>query len=302
VSVKNKKSKGNMHREFTKRFALLAGLGLSAGLAVAGPVIIDGTDANDHGFVSGGVNQDGWRYMQSALQNIGGAVGNGNKIVVNLGTSGSQAGAAINSAFTLSSLVPAGWTMVTIDGAANIGSFLAGNTVGGVNLTTAGLLYLPTSGLSSGDADSSELAQFNANAGAIASFVSGGGGLFAMGETGVGKFGWLSTLIAGITVTDIGGGGSASGLNLTPAGAAAFPGLPNSEVQAAIPWHEFFGGNLGSLSVLGVGDAGQAVIIGGGAGTVIQTNPVPETVSLAFTAPFLAGLLFLGGFIRRQKA
>jgi hypothetical protein len=270
---------------FKKTSALFVGLSLATGMAVAGPVIIDGTDANEHGGVSGGVNQTGWLYMQRALENVGGAVGNGNKIVVDLGTSGSTAGAAINSAFNLSSLVGAGWTKVNIDGFANIASFLAGNTVNGVSLATAGLLYLPTYQNAAGDLDFNEMAAINAGAASIATFVGGagnpsvGGGLFSQGESGVGAYGWLQTLVTGILPVDVGGGGINTPINLTAAGVAAFPGLPNSAVQQAIPWHGYFGGNLGSLSVLGTaldGNFTRNVIIGGGAGTVITPNPVPE--------------------------
>jgi len=272
---------------------------------LAGPIIIDGTDANDHGGVSAGVNQQGWLYMQKALENLGPLVGNGNKIVVNFGATSGQAGAAINSAFGLSSLVGAGWTKVDIDGAANIASYLAGNIVNGVSLGTTGIMYLPTAGLSGGDMDSTELAAVNAAATAIATFVGGagvpalGGGLFAMGEDGVGAFDWLSTLIPGIVVTDVGGGGIGTNISLTGAGSTAFPGLTNAQLSGADPWHNYFSGNLGSLSVLGTAPDGgntRNIILGGGAGTTITPNPpgVPDSgatlamLGLAFTG--IAGL------------
>src|SRR5688500_12985826 len=103
-----------MKNRFAIPLAATAALALSFSTAFAGPVIIDGTDANEHGFVSGGVNQAGWEYMQKALQNVGGAVGNGNKIVVDLGSSAGDARDAINSAFSLSTLVGAGWTIVHV--------------------------------------------------------------------------------------------------------------------------------------------------------------------------------------------
>ena len=77
--------------------------------AWAGPVIIDGTDANNYGFAAGCMNVDGWLYMQRVLENLAAQVpASAAKVVVNLGTSGRQAGAAITSAFTLSSLPAAG--------------------------------------------------------------------------------------------------------------------------------------------------------------------------------------------------
>ena len=275
-----------IRRRTTGIGALLA---LSASIGIAGPIIIDGTDANDHGSAPGGVNANGWEYMQKALQNIAGQVGNGNKIVVDLGTTGGQAGTAINSAFGLSTLVGSGWTLIHVDGAANITTFLTGGTVSGVSLATAGLLYLPTSANSSGDMTAAELAAINANAAAMASFVGGygnpsaGGGLFSMAESGTGAYGWLSTLIPGLIYTDIGSGGVNTDITLTAAGMAAFPGLTNAEMAGADPWHGYFSGNLGSLSVLGTalqGSVSRNVIIGGGAGTVISAPDGGATLAL----------------------
>ena len=277
-------------------FALvLAGLtyipiGFITPSASAGPVVIDGTDANDggHGTVIAGVNQNGWLYMQRVLESLAPQVGNGNKIVVDLGTvAGSQARNAINSAFSLSTLPGAGWTLVHFSTAAEITSFLGGGAVSGASLATAGIIYIPTLANTSGDLGSiaGSMAAVNAGAAAIASFVGGagnpfaGGGLFAMGENGAGAFGWLSTLIPGISVI---AGGDSSAINLTADGVAAFPGLPNSAVQAAVPWHDEFTGNLGSLQVLGTAlraGAERNVILGGGALTVISEISVTPAVA-----------------------
>ena len=267
--------------------AVLGGsIALTTTPAAAGPVVIDGTDANDvgHGSSSGGVNLTGWLYMQRVLESLASQVGNGNKIVVDLGTvSGSQARNAINSAFGLSSLPGAGWTLVHFTTAADITSFLAGGTVSGVSLATAGIIYIPTYGNTTGDLANiaGAMAAVNSGAGAIAAFVGGcgGGGLFAMGENGGGSYGWLSTLIPGITVV---AGGSASPINLTAAGIAAFPALPNSAVQAAIPWHDDFAGNFGSLQVLATSDRGgvqRPVILGGGACSGISEISVTPTTA-----------------------
>jgi hypothetical protein len=292
-------------------------MGIVAQQAAAGPVIIDGSDANDHGGFNGTVNTAGWLYMQRALENLGGAVSaTAAKTVVSLGTNpGNQAANAINSAFSQSTLAGAGWTIQHINGATDIATYFS-------TLSTAntGILYLPTAGNSTGDLDSAELAAVNANAAAINSFVGGagnpaaGGGLFAMAESGVGAWGWLTTLIPGIVATDVGSGGISSDITLTAAGASAFPALTNSDLAGADPWHGFFSGNLGGLSVLATalqGNATRGIIIGGGAGTLISCGlpgqpPCPNgTVPEPGTLPLLAlGVLGLVGgvYLRRRQS
>ncbi len=294
--------------------SLVATLALMlVGTAYAGPVIIDGTDANDHGSASGGANLEGWLYMQRALENLAANLAPGTaKRVVSVGTTGGQAGAAIASAFNLSSLA-ATWTLVTVDGDVAIGNFLS-------TLSTAstGILYLPTYGLSSGDLTLAEMTAVNANATNINNFVGGagvptdGGGLFAMGEDGAGAYGWLTTLIPAIVPVELGSGGIDSAITLTAAGNTAFGGgLSNTDVGNAVPWHGYFEGSLGGLSVLGVADfnnASRSVIIGGGAGAQIGCGlpgqppclNVPEPGTLPLIA--VAGVALLTAGLRRRRA
>lgn len=301
----------------TKRWkTLLSVISVASSLAAhAGPVIIDGTDANDHGSASGGANLSGWLYMQRALENLGNTVsGTAAKVVVDLGTSAGQARNAINSAFNLSSLATSGWTLQHVDGAAAIGTYL--NTL---STTNTGILYIPTYNNSSGDLDSLEMAAINAQAASINNFVGGagnpllGGGLFSMSQTGAGAYGWLTTLIPGITFTDVGAGGIGSNVTLTAAGNAAFGGgLTNTDMAGADPWHGYFGGILGGLSVLGVANDQQGVsrnvILGGGAGTVIgcgqpgqpPCNNVPEPDTLPLVA--LAGLALILSSLRKRRS
>lgn len=259
---------------------------------LAGPIVIDGTDANDHGSVSGGVNQQGWRYMQKVLDNLAPQVGNGNKIVVDLGTvSGSQARNAIQSAFALSTLPSAGWSIVHFSSVAQIQSFLAGGNVLGAALTNTGIIYIPTYFNTGGDLydvggfSATAMNAVNAGASAIASFVGGagnpfaGGGLFAMTEEGfTGSWGWLTTLLPGLNHVAF----SDTGIYLTPDGATAFPGITTADLSAG-PWHNYFSGSFGSLKVLGR-DTQQnlPVILGGGASTIISeilvTPPIATNI------------------------
>lgn len=280
------------------RIGLVAVLGLmlaASSATMAGPVIIDGTDSNEHGFASGGTNFDGWEYMQRVLENLGPNVTAGTpaaaKVVRVLGSISSTAASSIASAFSLSALPGAGWSITT---SADIAGTLAS-----LDTSTTGILYISTSNLTSGDLSSAQIGLVNAGASSIASFVASGGGLFAQGESGTGAFGWLSTLIPGLVTTDLGGGGEGSNITLTPAGVAAFPGLTNADLAGADPWHVYFSGNLGSLSVLGTAPQGgltRNVIIGGGTGTVIADLPEPGTI-----AGLGLGIVFLAGYAARRR-
>lgn len=251
---------------------------------VGAAIIIDGTDANEHGDNNGGSSNDnGWLYMQKVLENLASRVPAGTaKVVVDLGTTNSRARNAIVSAFNLSSLPGQGWTLRHEDGAPAIANWLSS-----LSSTNTGILYIPTYNLATGDLEAVELAAINAQARRIADFanrVSGNGGaLFAMGEvessSKPGAWVWLRELFPGITVTQIpGSGGINTAINLTTDGTQAFPGLNNTEVGAAKPWHNHFSGDLATLKVLGVapeGTNGQSrQIILGGIGIVVPP-PTP---------------------------
>lgn len=245
----------------------------------AGPIVIDGTDANNHGSSTGSTNIDGWAYMQKVLENIAGQLdSNVVKVVVDLGTddtggTSTTARAAIDSAFSLSSLPADGWVITHVNGAAEIDTWLA-------NLSRAntGILYIPTVGNADGDLAVDELTVVNDRSAEIADFVSGGsnplqgGGLFAMGESpsisGAIAYGWLIELLPDATVVDAGAGGVGTSITLTPEGESAFPGLSSADLSAG-PWHNYFDGDFGNLEILANapdnGGTTQTLIIGGGA-------------------------------------
>lgn len=264
-----------------------AAIALSSASAMGGVVFIDGTDSNSHGFSSGTGNAGGWLYIQRVLEEMAPAVGNGNRVVVNVGNGSSTALSAITSAFDLSTLPTNGWSLVTVDGAADIGAYLDGGSVGGASLATTGIVYLGSSGETGGDRTSDERAAVNSRGVALSNFVGGngnptlGGGLFGHTEsnsTAAPSFGWLSSVLPGVGAVV---GQVSSDLNLTPAGMAALPGLTNADLSTG-PWHNYFtppaGSDFSPLDIVATaaprtGAAQEALILGGITGGLSNQGP-----------------------------
>ncbi len=100
------------------RIALTVAAAFGASSALAGPFILAGTDADDHGSATASANVNGWLFMQKVLENLAPGVTNANKTMV----TGRPSNAA-NSAFNFSSLNGAGgWNIVTVS-AANFSNF-----------------------------------------------------------------------------------------------------------------------------------------------------------------------------------
>lgn len=272
--------------QMTAVAGICSGIFLVSTGAYAGPFILSGTDADDHGSATAAANLDGWLYMQKVLENLAPAVTNGNTVVVSLGSNpGSTAGDAAASAFEKSSLPGLGWTFQTVNGAADITTFLSGGAAG------AGIIMLDSGSNVGGGASSAELDAIAADAASLNTFVGNGGGLFSQAN----GFGFLGALGLGVTVANE----SDTGIELTAAGIAAFPGLTNADLSAG-PYHQVFN-NVGAIPVLGLSEfTGNNVIIGSSSGSIVDPG-TPGAIPEPMTAAVLGiGLLGLGAMRRRR--
>ncbi|HSO06508.1 MAG TPA: hypothetical protein VLW45_04680 [Pelomicrobium sp.] len=289
--------KGDEMKLMRRLTAVVVASALYAGTAVAGPVILGGDDLTDHGFRSSGMNMEGWLYIEKAISGLIATQTRPGALTVDIVALGSAA----NPTFTTSNAGGAigsaadvlGKTVAYYDGNTAINQFFTDLAAGTVN---PGVLWLAGTGAAN-DLDTSEGAALTANAAAINSFVSSGGGLMAHGS-GTTAYGWLSALLPGLVETS---GCTSSGATLTAAGQAAFPGLSNSDIDAnAGPCHSHFTGNFGGLVALALDGQQRPYIIGGGPNTVIQCGqpgqpacpqqvpepPVLPLLGIAFAAAF----------------
>ncbi len=253
----------------------------TSSVALSGPVIIGGTDAEDHGSATASANLDGWLYMQRALESIARQVTNGGKRVVCIGCNGQAAASAFTSAFDKSSLPALGWTRVSANSAAEIAAFLQ---EAAANTTAAGIIYMPSDRLNAaGGITEAQIDAVTAGVRGLDQHVNGGGGLFVQTQGGVANgFAWLKALIPGLLfgteniLPD-------TGLTLTPTAVLAYPLLTSATIGSASQWHNYFGGSLGGLNVLALGalsvpaNAQAPVILGGGVGTSFAPASPPTS-------------------------
>lgn len=233
-----------------------------------GPVILGGDDLTAHGSrnTTTNVNEDGWLYIEKALENILPSVtraGNDGSIAA-LGSADStitsgDAGAGIHfGAQDAGSGIP----VTYYNGGPAMEAFFDALRAGTAN---PAIIWIAGDDASNDlSDDTTERTALSNNATTIGDFVNSGGGLMSHGA----EYGWLTGLFPGAS-TVVGGGDQ--DLQLTPAGLAAFPGLTNPDVNAG-PWHNHFEGNLGSLATLvessavtdSLGNPAR-VVVGGGA-------------------------------------
>jgi hypothetical protein len=287
----------------------LAVLLLVGGPAWGGPVILGGDDLTEHGSRSGGgANLQGWLYIQNAISNLLSTQTAPGPTTVDI--------AAVGSSNPGAGVFPAGNAGGAINSVANvlgasIGFFEGAPAINQLFTDIASGAVKPKVVWFAGDdatndLDAVEEAALTANAAGINSFVISGGGLMSHGAQGA--YGWLTTLLPGLTAV---AGCNSSGATLTGPGQAAFPLINNSNIDSnAGPCHSHFAGNFGGLSILALdgSNPAQAYIIGGGGGTVFQCGQpgqpacptqTPEPSSLMLLA---AGAIGLGWTIRRARS
>ncbi|MFL6215497.1 MAG: DUF11 domain-containing protein [Blastocatellia bacterium] len=226
-----------------------------------GAIVIDGTDANEHGYSSSDGNHGGWLYMQRVLEALAARrPAQAAKIVVALTPHQGRARAAIESAFNLSSLklglpLEEQWQLKMVDcpsltdSCAALVSYLSN-----LSIENTGILYIPTYGLleESTDLTLNEMQTINEHDQKIARFCKvQGGALFAMGESGPGHWDWLPALLPGVQVHDHLPEGIETPISLTEEGTSALLGLPDAEIGFAQPWHNSFEWEAATLQVLG---------------------------------------------------
>ena len=261
----------------------------SAAAAPNGPVILGGDNFAKQGLFNSSTSalENGWFAMKRELEYVAPKVGrlNDNSIAV-IGASPStaildDAGAAIGRAASAT-----GYTTTYADGADAINALFDRIDSGAA---IPRVLWIAGNGSSNGT-NSAEISAINARAGSIATFVAGGGGLIAHGDTVVfgtpTQPGWLANVMPGLEAYGTG----AVGLASTAAGSVALPGITID----ASPWRNAFRGDLGGLTVFAEasGASGmleppanvvpQKVVLGGG---TAWATLAPANLRVSTSAP-----------------
>ena len=242
-----------------------------------GPIVLGGDDLVEHGSISGGQLQNGWKYMKLALEDIMPKVNRPNDSRLAALGSGPpiQTGDAADA---ISKVVDDISSITGVDfyeGAGAINGFFSDLSSG---ITNPAIIWIPGNAWTN-NLDAAEGAALTNNANIIADFVNEGGGLMSHGMSqGNYVYGWLSALYPGLNAVV---SGSAGDLALTPVGNSSLPTLTNIEINAG-PWHNHFEGNMGYLKVLVASgtlmnsDSDSAAVIIGGDSVIVDKGDDPE--------------------------
>ena len=271
-----------------------------SGPALAGPVMLSGHDADDHGFQS---------VYAGLFNNLLSNVTNGGSGILAIGTtSGTTAGLWISGVASLMSTPQA---VTFVDGAAAISA---------QSFAGFGIIHVVSdSNNTSGGIIQTELTALNLRSADVATHINSGGGLFGLTLDGLtDRYNYLGAIGA---VTDLAiptsglfpSGNLYDNLNATAAGAAL--GITNTNLDGCC-WHNVFTSFPTFMNVLATANApldpafnGQASIIGGSNVTITQCGgpnqaPCPTTSAVPEPASFLlfgSGLAGLAAWRMRKK-
>lgn len=225
-------------------------------VGTAGPVFIDGGDRDDHGSFSNGVNQDGWKFIEQAVNfTYSTALNTAGVGILAIGVTGGQAGDAINSAAAVLGL-PAP-------------TFVTGAAISTVNFNQFRIIYIPSDDSDTGGGISdADIALLTARKNEIQNYVNKvGGGFIALTEASAATpYAFLELPLPFVINTNITGG---SNLKQTPLLAAAGFNITDAELNNGTPWHNEFIGPPGfnNLQVWVVSTANEVVTLGLPAGS-----------------------------------
>jgi hypothetical protein len=212
----------------------------------SGPVFLDGGDRDDHGFRNSDGNQNGWKFIEQALNF---AVTNSKNTTAERGIlvigvhedaqNPTQAELAIKAAADAIGFSDAngqGDPTKSLD-------IVSGNDISGVDFTKYKAIYVPSDGLDTfGGITDTDMALLTARKLDIQSYINvTGGGLVALTEDGsADPYSWLALP----DPFEIQHGGGVD-LTQTPALAAAGFDITDKELSLGTPWHNSFVGPSG---------------------------------------------------------
>lgn len=144
-----------------------------------------------------------------------------------------------------------------------------------------------------------ELSALNARSTDIINYLNGGGGLYAMAESGPpfglttsGQFGYLPFVVSSVALNQ-----TESGNTVTPFGASL--GLSNSNINGNAS-HNIFGGTFG-LNVVDMDPAGDILSLAGTGNVSVIGVGTPEPATLTLLGIGIAGMAGYG-WRRRHSA